>query len=81
MDKIAKALLSLSKQEREAIKAILLKIKTGEFIGLDVKKLKSRDDIFRIRKGKLRVIFRRDVAGQYFVLAVERRSDNTYNQY
>lgn len=81
MDKIAKALLSLSAQERKAIKAILLKIKAGVLSGLDLKKLKNCDDIFRVRKGKLRIIFKKDTTGKYFILAIERRSDKTYNQY
>ncbi len=81
MDKIAKALLSLSSSERETMKSVLLKIKTGIFAGLDLKKLKNCDDIFRVRKGKLRVIFKKDSEGKYFILAVERRSDNTYRKY
>lgn len=81
MDKIAKALLSLSIKERELIKSILLKVKAGDFSGLDLKKLKNCTDIFRVRKGKVRIIFRQDSADNYFILAVERRSDNTYNKY
>ena len=81
MDKIAKALLKLSVSERKAVKAILLKIKAGAFSGFDLKKLKNCDDIFRVRKGKLRIIFKRNVTGQYFILAIERRSDKTYNSY
>ncbi len=81
MDKITKALLSLSAKEREVLKSIILKVKTGAFSGLDLKKLKNCDNIFRIRKGKLRVIFKKNLAGKYFILAVERRSDNTYNKY
>lgn len=81
MDKIAKALLSLSVQERKVIKAVLLKIKAGVLSGLDLKKLKNCDDIFRVRKGQLRIIFKKDATGKYFILAIERRSDKTYNQY
>lgn len=80
MDKIAKALLSLSVKERELIKSILFKVKAGDFSGLDLKKLKNCTDIFRVRKGKMRIIFRQDSAGNYFILAIERRSDNTYNK-
>ena len=79
MDKIAKALSNLAPKEREAVKNILLKIKAGSFSGLDLKKLKSRDDIFRVRKGKIRIIFEKKSGGKIMILAVERRSDNTYN--
>ena len=81
MDNIAKALLILSTQERKAIKAILLKIKAGAFSGFDLKKLKNCDDIFRIRKGKLRIIFKKSTDGQCLILAIERRSENTSKKY
>lgn len=81
MNKLAKALQNLSAKERKQIKNILLKIKNNSLSGLDLKKLKNCDDIFRVRKGKIRVIFRKQENGSYFILAVERRSDKTYNKY
>ena len=81
MDKIAKALNNLSPQERELIKSILLKIRANSLSGFDLKKLKNCDNIFRVRKGKLRIIFKRQTNGQCFILAIERRSDKTYNNY
>lgn len=81
MDKIAKALQNLLPKEREALKVILLKIQSDAWDGLDLKKLKNCDDIFRIRKGKLRIIFKKKLGGGYSILAVERRSDKTYNNY
>lgn len=80
MNKIHKVLRSLSSKERSSIENILQKIVRGNFTGLDIKKLKDRPDIFRVRKGSLRIIFRQ-VAGKGFViLTIERRSDNTYNE-
>jgi mRNA-degrading endonuclease RelE of RelBE toxin-antitoxin system len=81
MDKIAKALQNLSSKEKEIIKNILLKIKEESLFGLDLKKLKNCDNIFRIRKGKLRIIFKKQDDGQYSILTIERRSDKTYNNY
>ena len=81
MDKIVKALQGLSVKEKEIIKNILLKIKSNTWSGLDLKKLKSRDNIFRIRKGKLRIIFKKQDDGQCFILTIERRSDKTYHNY
>lgn len=81
MDKIAKALKSLSSKEREMIKSILLKIKSNALSGFDLKKLKNCDNIFRVRKGKLRIIFKKQDDGRYFILTIERRSDKTYNNY
>ena len=81
MNKIAKALRNLSSYEREAIKGILLKIKNGSLSGFDLKKLKNCNDIFRVRKGKLRIIFKKKDDNQYFILTIERRSDKTYNNF
>lgn len=79
MDKLEKALTKLSEKERRQLKAILNTLKSNQsFSGFDVKKLKGREDIFRIRKGKLRIIFR-SAKGGIFILAIERRSDNIYN--
>jgi len=79
MDKISKALDKLSAKENRVIKNILLKIKNDFLAGLDLKKLKNKDDIFRVRKGKIRIIFKMKKNKQISILAIERRSDKTYN--
>jgi len=79
MDKIEKALKKLTSKEREIIKGILVKIKNQQLDSLDLKKLKGREDIFRARKGNMRIIYRADKAGNIFILSVERRNDTTYN--
>ncbi len=77
VDKIRKVLKKLTKKEREAVRDILEKINKNNFKGLDLKKLKGRDDIFRVRKGKIRIIFRK-VNKSIFVLSIEKRSDKIY---
>ncbi|MFH0854487.1 MAG: type II toxin-antitoxin system RelE/ParE family toxin [bacterium] len=79
MDKISKALKRFSEEEQDKINRLLILIKNGAFSGLDLKKLKGRDDIFRIRKGKIRILYRIDDNNEIYILAIERRSDNTYN--
>jgi mRNA-degrading endonuclease RelE of RelBE toxin-antitoxin system len=44
---------------------------------LDIKKLKGRDDIFRVRKGDIRIMYRFEKE-KIFLLSIERRNDNTY---
>lgn len=77
MDKIKKALEKLKDKEKQALREILINIESGDFDDLDIKKLKGRDNIFRVRKGSLRVIFYNEEK-QIKVLSLERRSDNTY---
>ncbi|KKU38697.1 MAG: hypothetical protein UX54_C0032G0003 [Parcubacteria group bacterium GW2011_GWA2_46_39] len=81
MDKIAKALARLPKSERLAVRAILEKLAAGSLAGFDVKKLVSRQDIFRVSQGDIRIIFRRTKGGVIFILAIERRRESTYRHY
>jgi hypothetical protein len=78
MDKIQKVLAKITDNERLKIKIVLEKINSGTVNGLDLKKLKGRDDVYRVRIGKIRIIYRQ-LGDKIFVLAVERRNDNTYN--
>lgn len=77
MDKIEKALRKLSVKEKSRIERILKKLNSGELKDLDVKKLKGRDDIFRLRSGNIRIIYRFQ-SGNIFILSIDRRRENTY---
>jgi len=77
VDKIQKALDKFSEKEKKIVKDLFQKIKIGKAIGLDIKKLKGYGNIFRIRKGKIRIIYRVE-NDQIFILAVERRNEGTY---
>ncbi len=76
-EKIEKVLKKLTEKERKVIKSALVKIQNKKIKDLDVKKLKGRDDIFRARKGKIRIVFRK-IDENILILSVERRSDKTY---
>lgn len=78
MDKISKALRKLSDEEKNIVKIILTTLKSGHTAGFNVKKLKGRNDIFRIRKGRVRIIYQKKAKG-IRILLIERRNDNTYN--
>jgi len=77
MDKIEKALRKLTQKERERVKKILERINWGKFEGLNLRKLKGRNDIFRVRKGNLRIIYRQ-TDNKIFILTIERRAEKTY---
>ena len=80
MDKIEKELSKLSTKERARVREILEKILQKDTRGLEIKKLKARKDIFRIRKGNIRIIYRDD-NGSASILAIERRNENTYTRF
>lgn len=79
VDKIQKALNKPVDKEKKNIKRILLDIENGKLLGYDIKKFKGRKDIFRIRKGSIRIIYRIDESDSMHLLTIERRSDTTYN--
>jgi len=79
MDKIQKALEKLTLKEKKKVKEILIKLKNQQLKGLDIKKLKGREDIFRVRKGQIRIVYKTDSKGSIFILTIERKSDTTYN--
>jgi len=79
MDKIKKALNRLSSKERRRLKEILLQIDAGDFQGLNLKKLKGRNDVFRVRKGNIRIIFRKK-DDSIKILSIERRGSKTYSK-
>jgi mRNA-degrading endonuclease RelE of RelBE toxin-antitoxin system len=58
MDKITKFLLKLSLKERNFILEIMNKILSLDLNWLDIKKLQWEDNLFRIRKGKIRIVFK-----------------------
>ena len=80
MDRIEKALKKIGEDEKKALKDLLLKINKGDLEGLDLKKLKARDDIFRVRKGNFRIIFRKD-KDIIKILTLERRKESTYRHF
>ncbi|MEK7488018.1 MAG: type II toxin-antitoxin system RelE/ParE family toxin [Patescibacteria group bacterium] len=80
MDKIEKELSRLSAKERARVREILEKLLRKDMRGVEVKKLKARKDIFRVRKGNIRIIYR-DNNGATSILAIERRNDNTYKKF
>jgi mRNA-degrading endonuclease RelE of RelBE toxin-antitoxin system len=76
-DKIKKILKKLSAKEREIIKLLLLRIKLGDVDGLDIKLLKGHKDLFRVRKGDLRIVYRKSDS-EFLVVRIDRRNEKTY---
>ena len=77
MDNIDKVLRKLSSNEKLKIKGMLKALRSGRFERLDIKKLKGAEDLFRVRKGKLRIIYQIR-ANHVFVLRLGYRKESTY---
>lgn len=73
-----KQLNKFSPKERTAVEKLAKRILEKNFIGLNLKKLKGFGDIFRIRKGKIRIIFELKGGRDPLIIAIERRKEDTY---
>jgi mRNA-degrading endonuclease RelE of RelBE toxin-antitoxin system len=80
MDKIQKAINKLNLKEKKLVKEIIKNLLSSKFLGLNIQKLRGHKDIYRVRKGSLRVIYRQ-TSEDIFVLAIERRSEKTYRAF
>ncbi len=80
MDKNQKFLKRLSAGELAPLTEALEKLNDGQTTQLDIKALRGHRDIFRLRVGKLRLIFlaNRD---RLEVLQIARRSEKTYRDF
>ena len=76
-DKIKKLLAKLTAQERELIKLLILRVKLDDTLGLDIKQLKGHTNLFRVRKGRLRIVYRKD-AESFLIVRIDRRNEKTY---
>lgn len=78
MPDLKKFLAKFNQEERETIESSLRLIVSSNWKGLNMKKLKGYENVFLIRKGKIRIIFSRNKI-KILILAIERRNENTYN--
>jgi mRNA-degrading endonuclease RelE of RelBE toxin-antitoxin system len=81
MDKITKNLKKLNEKERKLVKDILSKILARNLVGINLKKLRGSRNIFRVRKGTIRVIYKSEKTGKIYILSIERRSKRTYSKF
>lgn len=78
LDELEKFLAKVSPKERKVLVATIEKIIIQDFLGLDIKKLAGEDNVFRVKKGVFRIIFKFTKA-DVKIISVERRSDTTYS--
>ena len=78
MPDLKKLLSRFEKAERVILENLIKRIFSLNWKNLDIKKLKGQDDIFRVRKGKLRIIYRLSDKKEVYIIAIERRSETTY---
>ncbi len=78
-DRVQKVLKKISGKERETIEQLISSILRGDLTRMNIQKLQGREDVYRVRKGTLRIIFQKTKQG-IRILAVERRGETTYTE-
>ena len=78
MNKVDKFIRKCRPNERYSLLEDLERIRHNDLAGFDIKKLKGYDNYFRIRKGRVRIIFSLDINGLPVIKEIEYRNDNTY---
>lgn len=77
MDRIFKFLSKRKKKDRLLLIDALDLIVNGQTNGLDIKKLKGKNNHFRVRVSRFRIIFKK-VGSDSFVMKIDERNDRTY---
>jgi mRNA-degrading endonuclease RelE of RelBE toxin-antitoxin system len=77
MHKIDKFLARLDADKRQNVLAIVERIKSGNFSGLDMRKLQGSPGIYRVRIGKVRIKFTMNASGIH-IFSIDNRGENTY---
>jgi mRNA-degrading endonuclease RelE of RelBE toxin-antitoxin system len=75
---LEKFFVRVTPKEKKLLSDIITRILDRNLKNLDIKKLTGTDNIFRVRKGILRIVFsmtKTDIK----IISVERRNDTTYN--
>ena len=80
MEKLQKALAKLPKKHQANFKFLAIRLLARDFLGLDVKKLKGHKDIYRVRHGNLRIIYKM-TNKELRILEVGLRSEKTYRNF
>lgn len=78
MKKLDKQLKKFSSKEREEVEHLVKRILDRDLARLDCKKLKGFRNLFRVRRGKIRVIFELVDGKDPNIITIERRTENTY---
>lgn len=79
MDKILKFLKKRTSSERERLISVVRAVTENKLEGMDVKKLKGCDSIFRVRVGNFRIIFEK-TKEENLIHSIAKRDDRTYGR-
>ena len=77
MNKLDKFLAKIDKRLRAVLKDVIILIISDRTETLHIKKLKGNRNWYRVRVGRVRIIFEQTATGNK-ILSISYRDDNTY---
>lgn len=78
VDRLTKFLKKCDKKMRRRVQDLMDQILAGNFRNLDIRKLENAPHLYRIRKGRLRIIFEHKDKS-IIIKKVDYRDDQTYS--
>ncbi len=78
MENLDRRLKKFSEKERAEIEHLVERIRDRDLTGLNCKKLKGLGNLFRVRKGRIRIIFELVSGQEPTIISIERRREDTY---
>ena len=79
MKDMEKFVSKLNLKDKRKVLEIMEQIKKGNLANLNIKKLRGKDKIYRVRKMQFRFICEMDNNHSLQVIDVSRKDDTTYN--
>jgi len=76
-DKIEKLLAKLSKQERNLVKLLILRITMDDTFGLNISRLRGYKNLFRVKKNRIRIIYSKNNK-DIQIVRIDRQNEKTY---
>ena len=74
---LEKFLAKVTPKEKKIIAGLIQKIVDDNLENFDIKKRSGNENVFRIRKGTLRILFQLTKTDRK-IISIERRNDTTY---
>ncbi len=78
MPTLERLLSRFNKEDKKILEYLIGRVASLNWQSLNIKKLKGYQDIFRLRKGKIRIIFTK-IGKNIRIISIERRKEDTYN--
>ncbi len=80
VNKLTKFLHKQDRKGRELILELIECILNNQLEGSDINKIKDSKDLYRLKKGRIRIIFQK-TAEKIIIKKATLRDDNTYNEF